>query len=575
MNVAPWRSSNISPEWKIILACSRTRFTDVHRNRVREMAQSHPDWDELLAKAARHCVDAMLNCHLPDAAGDLVPQNALVAVRETSRLTGRRSLFMVGQLIDLVTRFQKAGLPVIPYKGPTLAGMAYGNAALRPAADLDFVLPQRDVLSAFEVLIDAGFDPALNPTVERDRRLIESGHAGQYYFQAEGGSVEVELHTEKTMRYLPAPLDWDAVGRRLRTVRVGGREVQTFSFEDTILLLCVHGTKHFWGRLGWICDIAELVQVPGGMDWELSERLAKDMGCRRMWLLGLALANEVLEAPVPAPILQAIQEDRSVVALSRGIQTKLLSGSNMSPGMAQRMWFRLKGYESFAQAARQAWHMATLPTEDDWSLYQLPEWAEPLYAVLRPLRLLRGYGLGLREKPMADLSFFTPSNFEAIDELLRFAATQKDDVVYDLGCGNGRIVVTAAKQFGVRAVGIDIDPQRIAEAREYARQNGVEHLVEFRQEDARTTDLSSATVVTLYLELPGILALAGKLRRELRAGARIVTREYPFPGWTPSEIRNFRLASGRPSRLFLWHIGKRTEAALEELTTPVGVASSI
>ena len=101
---------------------------------------------------------------------------------------------------------------------------------------------------------------------------------------------------EKTLRYFPAPLEWEGFRTRMEAVLVGGRSVRTFSVEDLMVLLSVHGAKHFWNRLSWICDIAELAQIPRGVDWELSEKLARRMGCRRMWLLGLSLAHEMLDA---------------------------------------------------------------------------------------------------------------------------------------------------------------------------------------------------------------------------------------------------------------------------------------
>ena len=111
---------------------------------------------------------------------------------------------------------------------------------------------------------------------------------------------------------------------------------------------------------------------------------------------------------------------------------------------------------------------------------------------------------------------------EVVDRMLRLASVSSTDVVYDLGCGDGRIVIAAAQQFGARGVGVNIDPARIDEARRNAAQAQVDHLVTFRLEDALTTDLSDATVVTLYLLSAQNVALRPTLTRQLRAGARIV-----------------------------------------------------
>ena len=128
---------------------------------------------------------------------------------------------------------------------------------------------------------------------------------------------------------------------------------------------------------------------------------------------------------------------------------------------------------------------------------------------------------------------FVPTPPQVVDRMLDVARVGRGDVLYDLGCGDGRIVIEAAKRFGTRGVGIDIDPQRIAEARANARAAGVEHLVQFRNADLFETDFSEATVVTLYL-LPSLnLKLRPKLWKELRRGSRVVSHDFDMGDWKP------------------------------------------
>ena len=130
---------------------------------------------------------------------------------------------------------------------------------------------------------------------------------------------------------------------------------------------------------------------------------------------------------------------------------------------------------------------------------------------------------------------FVPTPQSVVDEMLKVTNVKKGDVLYDLGSGDGRIVITAAKRFGVRGIGIDIDPQRIAEANENARKEGVAHLVTFKQADLFATDISEATVVTLYL-LPRLnVKLRPKLFSELRNGTRIVSHAFDMAEWEPEK----------------------------------------
>ena len=126
---------------------------------------------------------------------------------------------------------------------------------------------------------------------------------------------------------------------------------------------------------------------------------------------------------------------------------------------------------------------------------------------------------------------FVPTPQEVVEDMLRLVDVKKGDVLYDLGSGDGRIAITAAKLYGIRAVGIDIDPQRIAEAQENAKKAGVTHLVEFRQADLFMSDFREATVITLYL-LPELnVKLRPRLLAELKPGTRIVSHQFDMGDW--------------------------------------------
>jgi ribosomal protein L11 methylase PrmA len=128
----------------------------------------------------------------------------------------------------------------------------------------------------------------------------------------------------------------------------------------------------------------------------------------------------------------------------------------------------------------------------------------------------------------------------------------KADVVYDLGCGDGRIPITAAKRYGARGVGVDIDPQRIAESVANAKAAGVSHLVTFTLQDAMKTDVSPATVVTLYLLSSSNLKLRPILTRQLKPGARIVAHNYSMGDWEPDKVDTFTDTSSTRRTLYLW-----------------------
>jgi len=150
------------------------------------------------------------------------------------------------------------------------------------------------------------------------------------------------------------------------------------------------------------------------------------------------------------------------------------------------------------------------------------------------------------------LAPYVPTPQQVVEKMLELAEVSSKDVVYDLGCGDGRIVITAAKKYGAHAVGIDIDPERIRESQQNARAAGVEKLVTFRLEDAMKVDVSPATVVTLYLLSSSNAMLRPVLTKQLKPGARIVSHAFSMGDWQPLKTETIADESGFNRTLYLW-----------------------
>jgi SAM-dependent methyltransferase len=155
---------------------------------------------------------------------------------------------------------------------------------------------------------------------------------------------------------------------------------------------------------------------------------------------------------------------------------------------------------------------------------------------------------------------YVPTTEEAVDAMLKLAEVKKTDVVYDLGCGDGRIVIAAAKNYGARGVGVDINPERIAEAKANARKAGVENLVRFEENDLFKADFHEATVVTLFLLNSVNLKLRPRLQAELKPGTRIVSNTFDMGDWKPDKeatVGNADEESFLSHKLYYWVIPKK------------------
>jgi SAM-dependent methyltransferase len=160
---------------------------------------------------------------------------------------------------------------------------------------------------------------------------------------------------------------------------------------------------------------------------------------------------------------------------------------------------------------------------------------------------------GQTKRPDApQLAPYVPTPQDVVDRMLILAGVTKDDYVIDLGCGDGRIPVTAARKYGARGLGVDIDPVRIQEANANAKAAKVEHLVTFKLQDAMKTDVSTATVVTTFLLSQSNLKLRPILTKQLKPGARIVAHNFSFGDWTPEKYDTFKDTDGRTRTLYLY-----------------------
>lgn len=180
-----------------------------------------------------------------------------------------------------------------------------------------------------------------------------------------------------------------------------------------------------------------------------------------------------------------------------------------------------------------------------------------LFASLMAFPLMVSGTAAPQEPKRADapqLAPYVPTPQDVVDRMLILAGVQKNDLVVDLGCGDGRIPVTAAKKYGARGLGVDIDPVRIAEANANAKAAGVAHLVTFKLQDAMKTDVSSATVVTTYLLSASNLKLRPILTKDMMPGSRIITHNFSMGDWAPEKSDTFKDADGRSRTIYLYRV---------------------
>ena len=381
------------PEFELLLCCASVDKDSESAARIEALLQKELDWTYLLRLALPHAMMPLLYWHLRATSSEAVPDGILDQLQSYFHRNHRRNVVLTGQLLELLGGLRAREIPAVPYKGPTLAALAYGNLALREFGDLDILVHRQDVPRANELLISMEYQPEYVLTPSQEAVFLQYGHQHSFWRDDDIESV-VELHWRIMERYYSFPLDSDYLWSRLERVSLNGKDVLTVSPEDLLLILCVHGCKHLWLRLAWICDVARLICVRKEMDWEQIMEQAARLGSERMLFLGLYLASDLLGAELPEEVSERVQADPTVEALAGQVYEQLSLWANASPEgfeIGPFHLFHLRARERLRDKIRYCVRLATTVNVRDWMFLPLPRYLYPLYHVIRPFRLTRKY----------------------------------------------------------------------------------------------------------------------------------------------------------------------------------------
>src|SRR5262245_8623753 len=255
------------------------------------------EWDGLMALAAAHGMRPLLYRFLSGTNGFVaIPDDVTSILQEFTRQNLRKNLRLTGELILLLRMFSEEGVNVIPYKGPTLAALAYGDLGLREFGDLDLLIARSDFMKAQELLVERGYQP--EASLNAKQAAAFAGACNVMAFWHAEKEISVEMHWELSPKYLPFSPDLEKVRERMAPSHPGGQTVMTLSLEDLLVYLCAHGAKHVWEKLIWIVDVAGLIHRHSNADWDRIYELAVEQRCERVLFLGLRLARDVVGASV-------------------------------------------------------------------------------------------------------------------------------------------------------------------------------------------------------------------------------------------------------------------------------------
>jgi hypothetical protein len=388
-------ADHIRPEITLLLRLLRpTGGADLEWPQV-----AHWDWRDFARACDHHDVAPFIYCRLRGLAGITVPPGLLECLRRRFLEVSGRNYHLAQKLVDLTSLLEKHQIPVLSYKGPTLAMVAYGDLALRSYQDLDLVIRPEHLQKALGVMTRCGFEITpdwWNPCRPENPRYVARHH--EIALRAPDKSYFVDLHWQLAAHEARAfRLDVDEVWSRAGTVKLLQSEISTLGREDLFLALCCHGNWHRWGRLKWLLDIAELLRNTETLSWSRIEEMTRNRPhVSASASLAVSLARELLEIDVPVQAARILPATKRIRTMAAAIRDEIMLQGQTSG----KNWTALLGLEENSLAwmkylgVQSAWlfHQVFVQVSPkERALVPLPERLKFLYHFIRPVRLAIKY----------------------------------------------------------------------------------------------------------------------------------------------------------------------------------------
>lgn len=398
--------THIERERELLLRCLHTEPNDSTIEHIKALVQEDIDWEYLIQTAYKHGVLPIFYWSLSRICPQSIPAPFRQQLQSHQYATTQRNLILTSKLLKLLDLFEANNIPVIPFKGPMLAMLAYGDISRRYFCDLDILVRRQDFLKTKELLTTQGYRPYSNSSEEEAAYLSSLNEQQQKaYLQShwelhlvdERDRVTVDLHHGMLPKQFSFLFDTEWIWEEAQLKPFAHKMVLNFTLEDLILILCSQGAKDCWLQMNRICDIAQVIRTSDQIDWEKMCERADQLRMTRILLLGLLLTHNLLEIELPNIILQQIEANRFLESIASQIDSQLFSqtDNSLQNYKVKKFFFHLQLIEYPLDKLWYFFEDIIVPTVADQVFLPLPKYLYLLYYFIRPVRLITMYLLPL------------------------------------------------------------------------------------------------------------------------------------------------------------------------------------
>lgn len=543
---------DLSPEEKLIICCSHKNYNSKKKLIFDEIHQKDINWSILMQRAYDLGLLVIFIQKINEIAPIEVPKDIMAVINEFLDENKLKNLETRKELLHILKTFKYHEIEAVPFLGVILAVTNGKGISSRQYPKINIFIHKNDVSKVINILQDCGY-------IFRDEHISVDFYIktqGKYFFRNKINDILLELHWDLGGVFVSNKHGASLFDKNeLSEININDVTFSTFNPENLLCIISLFIANQNWEILTEpndvsLYDIFSLVEN-NDINWSKVIKKAKKWGILRILLINLFTCQHCFGLEIDERIQSEMASDKSVEKYANYIMEKMFVGNNKSYGLIERALFNYHIRENKWDGIKDGIMNAITPSYLEFRRIDLPEYLYYLYYLLRPIYLIERFGLG-PFKPILPSEYST-SSIKVIDEMLKMAEVNSGDTVYDLGCGDGRIVIRAAEKYGARGVGIDNNPKLIKECLLNAQEKGVEHLTTFINEDFSKTDLSDATVLTMYL-YPSTISkkLIPKFKKELKPGTRLISHQYKIREYEPTKTKII-LDDGILKPIYLWN----------------------
>lgn len=372
-----------SAENELFILCAHTQLNAESKNRIKELINHDFEWDYFVKKATYHKLKPLIYSNLKDYK-NLVPNNIYNDLNLFFNENAKKNLFFLMELKKILEIFEELEIPVISYKGPTLAYFAYGDLSLRQFSDLDFLVDPADVKQAKNLLYMIGYESELKLNKKQETKFILSQQELKFFNKK--NNMTLDLHWKLSLLHATKT---DYLIEKNTTVQLFNKPIRALRSEEMFLVICIHNSSHRWSTLSLLSDLSGFILRNENLDWSKINSMAENMGLTRIVNINLLLIKNVLNLNL-YPEHMDINKDIETVKIAYKIQKTMLNDI-FTFSLVEELMITIRIRDNVLLGLQDVVTNLFRATSYEWKKISLPSEITFIYILLRPILLLTRY----------------------------------------------------------------------------------------------------------------------------------------------------------------------------------------